>query len=124
MARLLKGSTVGGVKIMSESGGELQDYTEGVVETTGIINLTQGNIFVDTPTANRTYSITNAKNGVAHSFTLQINMNTVRTLIFPASIKWQGGKIPDLTKSNKTYLLSFMTADGGTTWLGMFGGEF
>ena len=26
--------------------------------------------------------------------------------------------------TNKTYVLTFVTVDGGTNWLGMFGGEF
>ena len=50
--------------------------------------------------------------------------STVRTLTFPESVKWQGGYISDLTTLNTTYVLTFMTVDGGTTWLGMFGGEF
>ena len=50
--------------------------------------------------------------------------STVRTLTFPASVKWQGGDIPDMSTASKTYVLTFMSVDGGTTWLGMFGGEF
>ena len=124
MAQLLENSTVGGVKIMTVSGDELQDYTESMHETSGAIDLSRGNVFVDTPTANRTYSITGAKSNVAHSFTLQINMTTARTLSFPNSVKWQGGEIPDLTEPNKTYVITFMTTDGGSTWLGMSGGAF
>jgi hypothetical protein len=29
-----------------------------------------------------------------------------------------------MTTASKTYVLTFMTIDGGTNWLGMFGGEF
>ncbi len=119
---------VDNVKQMPISGGVLENYREKLVTVSaanGSINLSLGNVFVHTPSANITYTITNAVNGQAHSFTLIINMgSTVRTLTFPASVKWQGGEIPDLTTANKTYVLTFVTVDGGTNWLGMFGGEF
>jgi hypothetical protein len=110
---------------LSKSNDTLETYTEKIQATTGIINLSLANVFTDTPSANRTYSITNAKSGVAHSFTLIITMGaTVRTLTFPASVKWQSGETPDMTTANKTYVLTFMTVDGGTNWFGMLGGEF
>lgn len=115
-------------KQMPISGGILENYREKLVTVAAIggsINLSLGNVFQHTPSGNITYSITNAVNGQAHSFTLIINMgSTVRTLTFPASVKWQGGEIPDLTTASKTYVLTFMTINGGSTWLGMFGGEF
>ena len=113
---------------MPISGGILENYREKLLTVTasgGSINLSLGNVFQHTPSGNVTYSITNAVNGQAHSFTLIINMgSTVRTLTFPASVKWQGGEVPDMSTVNKTYVLTFMSVNGGTTWLGMFGGEF
>ena len=110
------------------SGGVLENYREKLTTVSaanGSINLSLGNVFQHSPSGNRTYSITNAVNGQAHSFTLIINMgSTVRTLTFPASIKWQGGEMPDLSTANKTYVLTFVTINGGANWLGMFGGEF
>ena len=106
----------------------LENYREKLVTLSGTstaINLSLGNVFTHTLSGNTTYSITNAVNGQAHSFTLIIDMgSTVRTLTFPASVKWQGGEIPDLSTASKTYVLTFMTVDAGTTWLGMSGGEF
>ena len=114
--------------LMPISGGVLENYREKLTTVSasgGSINLSLGNVFQHTPSGNRTYSITMQFNGQAHSFTLIINMgSTVRTLTFPASVKWQGGEIPDMTTASKTYVLTFMTVDGGTNWLGMFGGEF
>jgi hypothetical protein len=121
-------SNVDNVKQMPISGGVLENYREKLVTLSGTsttINLSLGNVFTHSLTGNTTYSISNAVSGQAHSFTLIINMgSTVRTLTFPASVKWQGGEIPDMTTASKTYVLTFMTVDGGTTWLGMFGGEF
>ena len=112
--------------LMPKSGGVLESYGEKLTAlASGTIDLNTGNVFTHTLSGNTTYSITNAVSGVAHSFTLIITQtSTVRTLTFPSSVKWQGGEIPDLTTASKTYVLTFMTVDGGTTWLGMFGGEF
>ena len=110
---------------LDKSNDTLETYTEKTQATTGIINLSLANVFTDTPSASRTYSITNAKSGVAHSFTLIITMGaTVQTLTFPNSVKWQDEEIPDMSTANKTYVLTFVTVNGGTTWLGVFGGEF
>lgn len=121
-------SNVDNVKQMPISGGVLENYREKLTTVSasgGSIDLSLGNVFQHTPSRNTTYSITNAVSGQAHSFTLVINMgSTFRALTFPASVKWQGGDIPDTTTPNKTYVLTFMTVDGGTTWLAMFGGEF
>ena len=112
--------------LMPISGGVLVNYTEKLITlASGAIDLNTGNVFTHTLSGDTTYSITNAVNGVAHSFTLIITqISTVRTLIFPSSVKWQKGEIPDLSIASKTYVLTFMTIDGGTNWLGMFGGEF
>jgi parallel beta-helix repeat protein len=122
------GNTIIDNKWSNSSGRILESYSEKLVTLSGTstaINLSLGNVFTHSLTGNTTYSITNAVNGQAHSFTLIVNMgSTVRTLTFPASVKWQGGEIPDLSTASKTYVLTFMSVDGGTNWLGMFGGEF
>ena len=119
---------VDNIKQMPISGGILENYREKLVALSGTstaINLSLGNTFTHSLTGNTTYTITNAVNGQAHSFTLIINMgSTVQTITFPSSVKWQGGDIPDMTTASKTYVSTFMTIDGGTTWLGMIGGEF
>ena len=117
---------VDNIKQMPISGGVLESYTEKLTTlASGAINLSLGNVFTHALSGNTTYSITNAVNGQAHSFTLIITQPaTVRTLTFPSSVKWQGGKVPDLSTASKTYILTFLTVDGGTNWLGMFGGEF
>jgi hypothetical protein len=119
---------VDNVKQMPISGGVLENYREKLISLSGTsvtINLNNGNVFTHTLSGNTTYTISNAVSGQAHSFTLIITQTaTVRTITFPASIKWQDGDIPDMITANKTYVLTFVTVNGGTTWLGMFGGEF
>lgn len=124
MAQLKEGTTIGGEKALTEIIKQYQESIAIVNASNGIVDLNEGNVFIHNPSGNRTYAFNNTKNN-AHSFTLMINMGSVvRTLTFPASVKWQGGEIPDMSEVNKTYVLTFMTIDGGTTWLGMFGGEF
>ena len=107
------------------SGGILENYTEKLTTTTGTINLSLGSVFTQTLSSDVTYSITNAISGKAHSFTLLITQNaTPKVITFPASVKWKGGTIPNMSTASKTYLMSFVTIDGGTNWLGVFGGEF
>ena len=112
--------------LMPKSGGVLENYREKLTAlASGTINLNTGNVFTHTLSGNTTYSITNAVSGQAHSFTLIITQTaTVRTITFPASVKWQGGEIPDMTTASKTYVLTFVSVNGGAIWLGMFGGEF
>ena len=121
-------SNVDNVKQMPISGGVLENYREKLTTLSGTstaINLSLGNVFTHSLTGNTIYSMTNAVSGQAHSFTLIINQTgTVRTITFPASVKWQGGEIPDLSTASKTYILTFASINGGTTWFGMFGGEF
>lgn len=123
-------STIQGVKVNNATKadvleGTINNYVEKLTTTTGAINLNSGNVFHINATANTTFSITNAKAG-AHSFTLIITMGGTEriTLTFPASVKWQDGEVPDMTETNKTYILTFMTINSGTTWFGMEGGSF
>ena len=84
---------VDNVKQMPISGGVLENYREKLQATAGTINLSLANVFTDTPSANRTYSISNAVSGQAHSFTLIITMGaTVQTLTFPASVNGKVGR--------------------------------
>ena len=79
------------LKQMPISGGALENYREKLVTLSGTstaINLSLGNVFAHTLSGNTTYSISNAVNGQAHSFTLIITQTgTVRTLNFPCKCK-------------------------------------
>ena len=59
------------------------------------------------------------------SFTMVLAQDATgsRTFAFPASIKWAGGTVPTLSSAaNEIDLLTFITTDNGTTWLGMLAG--
>jgi hypothetical protein len=121
---------VDNVKQMPISGGVLEDYAEKIVallssEGASTIDLSAGNVFEHTLTEATTYTISNAVSGSAHSFTLIITQpETAVAVTFPASVKWQNGATPDISTGSKIYVVPFLSIDGGTTWLGMFGGAF
>lgn len=52
------------------------------------------------------------------SFMLQFaNTGTVRTVAWPASVRWGGGTAPTMTGTNgKVDTFSFLTHDGGANW--------
>ena len=110
------------------SNGVLENYREKLVTLSGTsttINLSLGNVFTHTLSGNTTYTITNAVNNQAHSFTLIITQTgTVRALTFPASVKWQGGEIPDMSTPLKEYELFFTTTNGGGSWRAGLGGVY
>lgn len=110
---------------MKKDNDTLKTYTEKIVDTTGEIDLSLANVFKIDITADTTFNIINTVNNVSHSFTLYIDMgSTVRTLTFPATVKWADDEIPDMSESNKRYVLTFDTIDGGINWHGRSGGMF
>ena len=116
---------------MPKNGGMLENYTEKLVSILGAgptatVDLALGNIFHRIASMDTTFSFSNAISGVAHSFTLLVTIPGLmpRALIFPPTVKWQRGEAPSIDEGQKIYLLTFMTIDGGATWLGMFGGAF
>jgi len=61
----------------------------------------------------------------AYSFALQfVADGTLRTIAWPAAVKWAGGTAPTMTStSGKIDTFSFLTHDGGTTWFGFISGQ-
>ena len=104
----------------------LEDYGETVVTAnTGssyTINLTSGNVFELTLTANCTFTFSNPPaSGTIGSFTLILIQDATgsRTVTWPAAVRWPGGTEPTLTTTaSYTDILEFLTNDAGTTWFG------
>jgi hypothetical protein len=90
------------------------------------IDLSLGNIFVVSRDQNITsITITNSPSS-SHmgNFTLVLE-NTIGsggTITWPASIKWPGETSPTISNtSGKRDIFSFMSTDGGTSWMGFIG---
>ena len=113
---------------MPLKGGKLETYTEKYIilyGTNTTLDLAQSNNFTHDLSGNTSYTIAGTKTSAVHSFTLILTQPaTAVTVSFPVSVKWQNGEMPDMSTDKATYVLTFLTVDGGTTWLGMFGGEF
>jgi hypothetical protein len=112
------------------SQAEIKDYSETVATANSTsayaVNLTTGNIFNLTLTANCTITFTNPPaTGKAGSVTLILTQDGVgtRTISWPASVKWPGGTAPTLSVSSASVdIIQLLTIDGGTTWRGFIAG--
>jgi hypothetical protein len=105
--------TVNGSNI--EGMGAFEELTETEsVATTDTLDVSLYSTFNKTMTAGTTFTFSNpAASGQASSFTLRLAGAFTPT--FPASVDWAGGSAP--TYATPT-LFTFVTFDGGTTWLG------
>ena len=74
-----------------------------------------------TGTTTFTFSNPPASGRVA-SFTLEITDGGAQTVNWPASVDWSPGAVPTLTPSGVD-IISFISRDGGTTWLGFNPGQ-
>jgi len=83
------------------------------------IDLTAGNSVtatVDTGTTTFTFSNPTASDELC-TFSLILTNGGSQTVVFPASVDWEGGTAPTLTTSGVDILV-FATVDGGTIWHG------
>jgi len=91
------------------------------------VNLALGTLFAVTLSSNMsTLTISNVPAaGSVGQFSLVITANgSSFTWTWPTTFKWAGGSAPTLsTGNNKKDVLSFITDDGGSTWLGFVGGQ-
>lgn len=113
---------------LSKSGDTLENYREKLTTLTGLtpnVDLSQSNVFKLTLEGATIPAFINPSPSVVHSFTLiLIQPATAHAITFPSSVKWGQNGIPDLTKPNKKYYLTFITTNGGATWDGMIGDVF
>jgi hypothetical protein len=121
----ITGGTIGSVKFT--------DYTEPktaptISSGTLTLNLNDAQVFDVSLNANiTTLTISNvdSSSNTVNSFTVIFTADgTVRTITWPAAVKWPGGTGPTMTGTNgKKDVLSFLSPDNGTTWLGFIGGQ-
>jgi hypothetical protein len=105
----------------------LRDFAEAV-QTPSIVsgalafNLELGNVARVTLTANVTsMTLTNpAPAGLACSLTAILRQDATgsRTVAWPANVTWLGGAPTMPTAPNAVMVASFLTTDGGASWLG------
>src|SRR3989338_9869671 len=89
------------------------------------VNLANGNVFHLLLNANCTFTFSNpAASGTTSYFTLLLKQDGgSRTATWPSTVLWAGGSAPTLSPAAGAYdTVSFMTTDGGTSYLGFAGG--
>ena len=109
----------------------LEDYGETVntVASSGsteTLDLEDGNVHDVTLDDDCTFTFSNPPaSGTAGSFTLILRQDAGggNSTTWPASVDWAGGTAPTLsTDGSAVDVLTFLTVDGGTTWLGFAAG--
>lgn len=105
----------------------LSEVSSSAAISTGTlaINLNLGTVFYVTLNSDITsIPITNVPSG-ASAFTIVFTADgTARSITWGGSILWPSGTSPTLTSTNgKEDVFSFMTLDGGTTWMAFVGGQ-
>ena len=106
----------------------LSEVSASAAISTGTLTLdvsTAGIFYVSLNADVTTLTISNTQSTGASAFTLVFTADgTPRSVTWGGSILWPGGLAPSLTSTNgKEDIFSFMTLDGGTTWMGFVGGQ-
>lgn len=93
-------------------------FGNAVVLSANDMDVTLGTVFTKTITANTTFSFSNVPaSPVTACVSLILTNGGAYTITWPSSVKWNEGSAPDLSASGVD-VLTFLTADGGTTWYG------
>ena len=131
----LAGGTLSGAVVAADqiiSRPVFKDYGETAVTNatsgaTETLDLESGNVFDLTLDNNCTITLSNPPaSGTSGSFTLILRQDGTgsRTVTWPASVDWASATAPTLTTdASAVDVLTFMTVDGGTIWLGFVAGQ-
>lgn len=111
----------------------LKDYAEvtsspSISGGTLTVDLSAANVFLVSLNADittLTISNTLATAGTSTGFTIVFTADgTARTITWPGAVKWPAGTGPTMTSTNgKIDVLSFVSYNQGTSWLGFIGGQ-
>lgn len=113
-------------KVSTTGGGREGLVAGGNSGAAATISLASGNVVAFTLTANCTFTFPTVVNDGAYSFTLVLVQDGTgsRTATWPAAVKWPAASAPTLTTTaSRRDVLTFVTYDGGTTWLGFVAGQ-
>ena len=113
------------VLIDYSSGAFAANKAQGVGTITGsTLDISSGTYFNYTPTANTTFTFSNAPaSGTAAGFALAVTPSATVALTYPSSVEWSSGAAPDAPASGETDVLVFLTDDGGTSYQGFQAGD-
>lgn len=112
--------------VRANGGGREDIATNATSGTSATVDLADGNVHDITLTDNCTLSFTGSAASVGCAFTLVLRQDGTgsRTVTWPSSVDWAGGTAPTLsTAASAVDVLTFVTIDNGTTWLGFVAGQ-
>lgn len=105
---------------LSLAGGTMMGglFGTAVALSGSAIDVSTGSCFTKVITASTAFTITGAPSGAVGCFSLILTNGGSRTVTWPSSVKWTEGTPPELASSGID-VITFLTADGGTTWYGV-----
>lgn len=93
-------------------------YRYSTVAYDNDVSLSTGNYFAETLSGSTTYTFSNA--GAVQSFQMEITGASTYTITWPASVEWPfEGMAPDAPAAGETDIYTFVTDDGGTSYIGL-----
>lgn len=114
------------VFVRADGGGRESLSTVASSGATETIDLADGNVHDVTLTDDCTFTFTGSAASVACGFTLILRQDGSggHTPTWPASVDWASGTGPTVSAgANDVDVLTFLTVDNGTTWLGFVAGQ-
>lgn len=118
--------TASGFMTVTGGGNETVD-TVGTSGSSLTVDLTNGNVYDVTLTANCTLTLAGATNSKGDTLTLLLRQDVTggRTVTWPGSVTWVGATAPILqTSGSAVDIITLFTVNGGTNWYGIFGTPF
>lgn len=115
------------VTFVRATGGGREDLnTVAASGTTETLDLANGNVHDVTLDDDCTLTFTGTVASVACGFTLILRQDGTggHAVTWPASVDWPGGTAPTVSDgASDVDVLTFVTVDNGTTWLGFTAGQ-
>jgi sugar lactone lactonase YvrE len=107
--------------VVGATNDRVYQYSTGSTVTTGSFDLSTGNYFTDTPSADVEYTFSNA--GDVQTVQVEVTGASTYTVTWPTSVQWAGGTAPDSPAAGEKDLYTITTDDGGTTYFGVQSGD-
>jgi hypothetical protein len=121
----ITGGTVSGVKVTDYTEPKTSPYFSSGTLTLDLNDAQVFEVSLNQNITTLTISNIDATSNTVNAFTVIFTGDgTARTITWPAAVKWPNATAPTMTSTNgKKDVLSFLSPDNGTTWLGFVGGQ-
>lgn len=97
---------------------QMRETVVALSGTTPTIDVSEGTVFTLTTSGNTTFTFSTPGGPWGSSFSLVVTGGGSHTLSWPGSVDWPNNQAPRGPGNGEKDLFTFMTEDGGTSWLG------